>query len=121
MSWSSRSMGSACSQTPSSWSPIMAERWHIVIPDRVAPPADIEQEVFGERATVAALEAHTAADLRGRHEAADAILAWHDLLWDDALLATMPRCKALVRVGVGFDNVDLAAAGRRGIVVSNVP
>jgi D-3-phosphoglycerate dehydrogenase/C-terminal binding protein len=99
----------------------MTDRWHIVIPDRVAPPADIEQEVFGDRATVAALEAHTNADLRGRHEPADAVLAWHDLLWDEATLAAMPRCKAIVRVGVGFDNVDLEAARRRGIVVSNVP
>jgi len=99
----------------------MASRWHVVIPDRVAPPAEIEQAVFGDRAVVTALEAHTNAELRGRHEPADAILAWHDLLWDDATLAAMPRCKALVRVGVGFDNVDLAAASRRGIVVSNVP
>ncbi|HSK00342.1 MAG TPA: C-terminal binding protein [Kofleriaceae bacterium] len=99
----------------------MAERWHVVIPDRVAPPADVEQAVFGDRATVAALEAHTNAELRGRHEAADAILAWHDLHWDAEVLASMPRCKALVRVGVGFDNVDLAAARRQGIVVSNVP
>jgi phosphoglycerate dehydrogenase-like enzyme len=99
----------------------MAERWHVVIPDRVAPPADVEQAVFGDRAIVSALEAHTNAELRGRHESADAILAWHDLHWDAEVLAAMPRCKALVRVGVGFDNVDLAAARARGIVVSNVP
>lgn len=99
----------------------MADRWQVVIPDRVAPPADVEQEVFGDRALVTALEAHGAADLGGRHADADAILAWHDLVWDADLLASMPRCKALVRVGVGFDNVDLAAARRRGIVVSNVP
>lgn len=99
----------------------MTDRWHIVIPDRVSGPVDIEQAVFGDRATVTALGAHTNADLAGRHASADAILAWHDLLWDDATLAQMPRLKALVRVGVGFDNVDLAAARRRGIVVSNVP
>lgn len=99
----------------------MTSRWHIVIPDRVAPPAQIEQDVFGELAVVSALEASTNADLRGRHEDADAILAWHDLRWDADALASMPRCKALVRIGVGFDNVDLEAARQRGIVVSNVP
>lgn len=99
----------------------MTERWHVVIPDRVVPPADVEQAVFGDRAIVTALEAHANADLRGRHETADAILAWHDLVWDAGTLASMPRCKALVRVGVGFDNVDLEAARRQGIVVSNVP
>lgn len=99
----------------------MTDRWHVVIPDRVSPPADVEQAVFGDRAAVTALGARTNADLAGRHAGADAILAWHDLTWDDATLAQMPRCRALVRVGVGFDNVDLAAARRRGIAVSNVP
>jgi phosphoglycerate dehydrogenase-like enzyme len=36
-------------------------------------------------------------------------------------LSALPRVKAVVRCGVGFDNVDLAAAGSRGIVVCNVP
>jgi D-3-phosphoglycerate dehydrogenase/C-terminal binding protein len=33
----------------------------------------------------------------------------------------MERCRVIVRSGVGFDNVDLAEAGRRGIYVCNVP
>ena len=33
----------------------------------------------------------------------------------------MTRCRLLVRAGVGFDNVDLAAAARNGIPVANVP
>lgn len=32
-----------------------------------------------------------------------------------------PKCKIVVRSGVGFDNVDLAGWGRRGVPVSNVP
>src|SRR6516225_1644150 len=36
-------------------------------------------------------------------------------------LAALPHCKAVIRCGVGFDNVDLRAAGERGIVVCNVP
>lgn len=99
----------------------MSERWNVVIPDRVSPPAEIEQQIFGDRAIVTALGASTADELRGRHADADAILAWHDIVWDASVLAAMPRCKAIVRVGVGFDNVDLAAATRQGIVVSNVP
>ncbi len=33
----------------------------------------------------------------------------------------MPDCKAIVRYGVGVDNIDLSAAAQRGIMVANVP
>jgi phosphoglycerate dehydrogenase-like enzyme len=34
---------------------------------------------------------------------------------------SLSRCQAIIRCGVGYDNVDLQAAGRNGIVVCNVP
>ena len=37
------------------------------------------------------------------------------------MLDRMPRCQVVVRAGVGFDNIDLAAAGARGIAVCNTP
>lgn len=40
---------------------------------------------------------------------------------DEEALSTLVRCRAIVRYGVGTDNVDVAAAVRRGIVVANVP
>ena len=96
-------------------------KWKIVVPDRLPPPADVEQAVFGDRATVTTLGAKHEHELAGAIEDADAILAWHDLRWTADVLAAMPRLKVLVRVGVGFDNVDLQAARERGIVVCNVP
>jgi D-3-phosphoglycerate dehydrogenase len=39
---------------------------------------------------------------------------------DDSLLARLPSLKAVVRYGIGLDNVDLDAAARRGVRVSNV-
>ena len=39
----------------------------------------------------------------------------------DELLARAPRLKVIGRAGVGIDNVDLAAASKRGIVVANAP
>ncbi len=95
--------------------------WKIVVPDRLAPPPDIEQHVFGDRGTVSVLQAKTEAALVGQIEDADAILAWHDLQWTAGVLATLRRCKAIVRVGVGYDNVDLEAARAHGITVCNVP
>jgi D-3-phosphoglycerate dehydrogenase / 2-oxoglutarate reductase len=33
----------------------------------------------------------------------------------------MRRCRLIIRHGIGYDNVDIAAASRQGIVVANVP
>ncbi len=33
----------------------------------------------------------------------------------------LDRCRLIIRVGIGYDSVDLEAATRRGILVSNVP
>src|SRR5439155_26055515 len=38
-----------------------------------------------------------------------------------ASLSKYPRCRAIVRCGVGVDRIDVAAAGKNGIVVCNVP
>jgi D-3-phosphoglycerate dehydrogenase / 2-oxoglutarate reductase len=38
-----------------------------------------------------------------------------------AVLAALPRCRLVVRYGVGVDNVDVAAAAERGVWVANVP
>jgi phosphoglycerate dehydrogenase-like enzyme len=41
--------------------------------------------------------------------------------FDAALIARLPSCRMLARCGVGFDNIDLEAARRRGMVVTYVP
>jgi glyoxylate reductase len=40
---------------------------------------------------------------------------------DDEVMAACPRLKVVANVAVGFNNIDVAAARRRGIVVSNTP
>jgi phosphoglycerate dehydrogenase-like enzyme len=40
---------------------------------------------------------------------------------DDDLLAMLPNCRVLARVGTGYDLIDVSAARRRGIVVTYVP
>jgi D-3-phosphoglycerate dehydrogenase len=37
------------------------------------------------------------------------------------VIGSLTRCKLIARYGIGVDNVDLAAATRAGIVVTNVP
>jgi D-3-phosphoglycerate dehydrogenase len=40
---------------------------------------------------------------------------------DDDLLAALPQCRVLARVGTGYDLIDVAAAQRRGVMVTYVP
>lgn len=39
----------------------------------------------------------------------------------EAQLKAAPLCRIVVRMGVGYDTVDLEACGRRGVAVCNVP
>jgi len=54
-------------------------------------------------------------------DSADAVLAWHYCHWSAATIARLPRCRAIMRAGVGVDHIDLAAAGAAGIAVMNTP
>src|SRR5438105_5239466 len=51
---------------------------------------------------------------------ADAILVTYAKLTGD-ILRQLTRCRAIGRFGLGVDNIDIAAAGERGITVTYVP
>jgi glyoxylate reductase len=52
---------------------------------------------------------------------ADALIALLTDRIDDELLDAAPKLKVVANFAVGYDNVDVAAATRRGIVVTNTP
>lgn len=52
---------------------------------------------------------------------ADAILIGPRLRFGQDRIASLRRCRVIVRYGVGYDNVDVEAAARRGIAVAIVP
>ena len=87
-----------------------------------ASDGDIERRILGHSCEVRMLNATCAAELRSEDlDAADVVAVWHTIEVDDALLGRLPRCKLIVRMGVGYDNVDVRSAGARGIPVCNVP
>jgi glyoxylate reductase len=45
----------------------------------------------------------------------------HDRVDDEFLDAVGPQLRCVANVAVGYDNVDVAAAARRGVVVTNTP
>lgn len=54
-------------------------------------------------------------------EAAVAVIAGARVQWNGELLDQAPEVRVVSRTGIGFDNVDVAAAAERGVVVCNAP
>ncbi|MCB0115885.1 MAG: hypothetical protein KDD84_17415, partial [Caldilineaceae bacterium] len=52
---------------------------------------------------------------------AQAILASSAIRYDGALFDQLPKLRIVTRTGIGIDNVNLADATERGIVVCNTP
>ncbi len=62
------------------------------------------------------------ADLLGLVAGADAVLTLlHDRVDEELLAAAGPRLRCVANVAVGYDNVDLEAAARHGVTVTNTP
>ncbi len=70
-------------------------------------------EHAGNMGTVAALTDERRAAIRG--------VACVDGTVDAGLIAALPKLEIAANFGVGYDNVDVAAAAARGIVVTNTP
>ena len=51
---------------------------------------------------------------------ANALIVRSDIISDD-VMAHAPELEIIVRAGAGYDNIDLAAASKRNIVVENTP
>ncbi|HEV3122461.1 MAG TPA: C-terminal binding protein, partial [Isosphaeraceae bacterium] len=101
--------------------PTMPGRFRVVATDFLEE-ASIEAEVLGELASVTCGLARDESELAELLDTADALMLFHDVTYlSDKSFAKAPRCRGVVRAGVGFNNVDLAAAGKRGIAVCNVP
>jgi len=60
-------------------------------------------------------------ELAQRLAAADGALIAGGERIDDALLAACPRLKVVANIAVGYNNLDLAACTKRGVVATNTP
>lgn len=66
-------------------------------------------------------EARAEEDLPDDIEELDGCMVWHYINITEKTLNRLKKCKVIVRIGVGYDSVDIKAAGKRGIAVCNVP
>jgi D-3-phosphoglycerate dehydrogenase len=81
----------------------------------------IAKEELGDRAIIRTEQEKTGRELGRIIRDATAIIIDADTNITEEVIDEMKKCKLIVAASVGFDNVDLNAAGRKGIYVSNVP
>jgi C-terminal binding protein len=96
-------------------------KFKVPITDYVSAPAVFEEKVLADIAVVPCYEEIDESALAGRIEEADALIVFHTIKITSFSIRRLQRCRVIVRCGVGYDNVDLAAAGEKGIWVCNVP
>ncbi len=99
----------------------MPNPFRVFAMDRTAPPAAIESEILKGVADVICLDMGPNDDPPPILAEADAAFCHHQPHLNRRAFSIMKKCRAVVRVGVGYDTVDLRAAGEAGIRICNVP
>jgi phosphoglycerate dehydrogenase-like enzyme len=79
-----------------------------------------EQRVADEGFTLGLVEGHEPAQFAAAGPNAVALLAWGGP-YDARVFDALPKLRILARGGVGYDNIDLAAAASRGNVTTYAP
>ena len=84
--------------------------------------SSIESHCLEGVAKIVVAHATTEQELQRFLPEADALILFHDMAQlGETTFANAPKCKVLVRAGVGYNNVDLKAASAHGVLVCNVP
>jgi phosphoglycerate dehydrogenase-like enzyme len=95
---------------------------HTVVVADFLEEAGVEAPILQDVARLVLARARHESDLLPHLDRADALLLFHDVpMVTEATFSRAPRCKAVVRAGVGYNNIDLDAARRHKVMVCNVP
>src|SRR4029434_4163656 len=93
----------------------------VAITDWTFPDLEIEERILKNAGCeVAARQCKTEAELTALVGGADAVITQFARI-NATVIDAMDKARAIVRYGIGVDNVDLEAARARGIPVSNIP
>jgi C-terminal binding protein len=96
----------------------MKARPVVVVVD-VLGKIELERAVLDPVAEVRCIQTAREADLLPAGDAE--VFLVQDIRLTARVIDRLESCRCIVRTGVGIDNIDLRAAGERGIVVCNVP
>ena len=93
----------------------------VLLTDYAWPDLNIERAILQKAGAELIVADETDPASLARHAAdCDAIMTnWVNV--PESVIAAAPKCKIIARLGIGLDNIDVPAATRRGIVVTNVP
>ena len=83
--------------------------------------AIIEQEVLGTDTEIILYQAEHEDELPESISDLDVVLVWHHVQVTKEVIDKLINCKAIIRIGTGYDSVDYCYAGKKGIPVLNVP
>ena len=94
----------------------------IIYPDaQFSGEPDLERSIFGNETELHIFRAQEVSEIPPMlWQSCEAIICF-DIELSAAAIAKAVHCRQIVRAGVGFDNIDLAAAAAHGIPVSNTP
>ena len=93
----------------------------VAVTDHVFPNLDPAKQVLSElNADVKLAEAPTPEAILAVARDADGLLVTYAKV-PATIIEQLTRCKIIARFGIGVDNVDIDAATRAGILVTNVP
>lgn len=93
----------------------------VVITDYVWESLDVERKTLGDLAELIPLKTKKPEEFLDAAKDCDALLNTYAGPITAEVMARMPKCRIIARYGIGVDTIDLEAATRAGIIVTNNP
>jgi len=93
----------------------------VVITDYVWESLDVEKKTLEGLADLVALKTKKPEEFLPQAADCDALLNTYAGPITAEVMAGMPKCRIIARYGIGVDTIDLEAATRAGIIVTNNP
>lgn len=99
----------------------MTAKAKVVITDYVWESLDVEKKTLGALADIVPMKTKKPDEFIAEARDCDALLNTYAGPITEAVMAQMPKCRIIARYGIGVDTIDLEAATRAGIIVTNNP
>lgn len=101
---------------------VMDGPWRLQYSDAAESPlaADLAERAQNEGLELIRVDGHDRAEIASYGPECHGMFLYRAVV-DDDLLAALPNCRVLARVGTGYEKIDVEAARRRGVMVTYVP